>query len=381
MITYLPVTTRIGAGKSFQAIGWNAIAIAMFATAVIGLNSAVVTASQQEQSAEKSGANDQEESLATIRGSMKLDSSQVKDLDWESMNGSLGQLIALRQPQFPENWQEMAADKRQAWLKTFYESEAGKKLQEANKKALEDRHMQEFLIRSEGEFIIYDVPKGRYELRIVGQKEVDEKTFVLQAYGQFDVGEVDELDFSNMRLEVLRLLKMGEVAPPVAGENCEGQPIALAGFRGKHVLLAFGNCSNPAFQLTTRALKEASQSQESAGKLSVLTVTVDEDVKAVAEFNQTNSVDWNCLNLGGWDNETLNNYGLKSVPSLWLIDSEGKVVLTGQQFLFELNRTKFSIAKLVDEAIAGRLKIGGEPDESKTPDESGQSDDLAPGQR
>ncbi len=313
-----------------------------------------------------------EEALATLKGQLVVNSDVVKQVDWDSVTGVLGQLVALRQAKFPENWAKMEVEDRQKWLTAYWETEEGKKIQESNKKKLEERHVQEFQIRRDGKFVIYDVPKnGRYEMRINGQVDVATKTYVLQSVGRFEVGEVDEVDFSKMPLDVLRLVKMGEQASPIKGVDSQGNTISLSDLRGKHVLLAFGLVANPQFELTTKGLKEASESTESAGKLSILTVTVDEDKRQVDAFNQKNGVTWNCLNLGKWDQDTLSSYGLKSVPSLWLIGPDGKVVLTGSQFVFELNRTKFSIAKLVDETIAGRLTIGGEKeDPDKQPTEA-----------
>lgn len=309
-----------------------------------------------------------QETQATIRGSLVLDSSLVTEVDWEVLEGTIGQFVALQQPEFPEGWSEMGQPERRQWLTDFYETDDGKRLREANQKTLDDRFLEHFQIRSQGKFVVYDVPKGRFEFSVVGQTEVDGKTYVLQARGQFDVEEADELDFSNTKLQVLRLLKVGEEAPEITGASGNGDPLSLSDLRGKHVLLTFGLTSSPDFQLTTRSLKEAASSPELADSLEVLTVTVDENVNAVEEFNKANGVDWHCLNLGKWDQSILNSYGLRFVPSLWLIDTDGKIVLTGQQFVYQLNRTKFPVAKLVEEAIAGRLSVEGEGQDSAADD-------------
>ena len=340
---------------------------------------------QRDKSDAKRGQDE-----ATIRGSLLVESRVVSDVDWDVFQGTLGQLVPLQQPKLPEDWNKRDQENRQKWITAYYESEEGKKLQASNKAKLEGRHLQNFTIRREGKFVIYDIPDGRYEMRIVGQKVIGEKTYVLQHYGQFDVGEADELDFSDTKLDVLRLLKIGEQAPSIEGTSVEGRRIALANYRGKHTLMAFGLTSNPAFAVTTKSLKQVLESEELKGKMNLLTVTVDENLKDVTEFNQKNEVTWDSLNLGKWDQETLDSYGLKSVPSLWLLDAEGKIVLTGQQFIFELNRTKFSVAKLVEDTIAGRLTIGGEKETGPTPTEAadpnekkkdGQSDNKAPGKR
>ena len=350
------------------------IVIAGFLVANCALNAMPPKAISDSKKNQVEQQQQEEQRVATIRGELVLDSDIITELDWESMQGTLGQLVALQKPRLPDEWPEMALDLRQAWLNEFYQTDDGKRLQKANHQILENRHLQEFRIRDKGKFVIYDVPQGRFEMRVVAQKVVDEKTYVVESYVQFDVGEVDEMDFSKMQLDVLRLLKLGDEAPEIIGTSATGEKLSLSDLRGQYVLMAFGSTANPAFQATTRSLKDASQSTESSDKLVVLTVTVDEDEKAVAEFNDKNGVDWYCLNLGKWDQETLNNYGLKSVPSIWLIDPSGKIVLTGQQFVLELNRTKYPFGKLVDDAIAGRLTIGGEGKGDLTPTRPGQNE-------
>ena len=319
-------------------------------------------ATAQTKSAEKkSEAKEPKETLATLRGTLTLNSDVIKDVDWTTIEGSVGQLVAMQQPKLPENWGKMTPQQRGAWSKTFQESEAGKKLIASNQKKLDGRFLETFSIRDGGRFVVYDVPEGKFQLRIVAQKTVGERTYVMRNVGQFEVGEeVDELKLGEMPMEVLRLLKMGEQAPEFSGEMDNGKALALSELKGKHVLLAFGLTTNPAFKQTTAMLKEAANEAAAIDQLHVLTVTVDEDVKEVAKFNRDNGVNWRSMNLGKWDEKVLSEYGLKMVPSIWLLDAEGKIILTGSQFLFESNRTQLSIAKLVDEAISGRLKIGGE---------------------
>ncbi|MGI9517708.1 MAG: peroxiredoxin family protein [Pirellulaceae bacterium] len=304
----------------------------------------------------------QDELLVTVKGKFVLDSDQVAEFDWTSMAGSLVENVEFQQPEFPESWQEMSLPDRQAWITEFEASEAGKQMLAANSQLLNERNILEFDVDEQGKFVVYDVPPGQYSMQAAGQLENDGRIYILQAFGQMAVEEVDELDLSSMPVEVMRLLRMGEDAPEVAGVDEANDDCKLSGFRGQHVLLAFGIFGNPAFQQTAAALREAAESSESADQLKVVAVSLDEDREQLLEVLEQHPVP-NCIALGGWDRATLSEYGIKQLPAFWLIDPEGKIVLTGQQFLFELNRTQFSLVKLVDEAIAGRLKIGGEATE------------------
>jgi peroxiredoxin len=332
---------------------WFLSLITLVATGCLAL--AMITDRAMADHPQEESGNASGQDLATIRGSLELKSDVIGQPDWPSMQGMLGELVPLKQPELPTAWKDMAATERQQWLDEFYQTDEGKRLQEKNQQILQARHQQEFSIRDGGKFVIYDVPQGRFEMRITAEAAVDEKTWLLQAYGQFVVGDVDELDFSGMPMEVLRVLKRGEQAPPVAGKTIDGKLISLSDLRGKHVLMAFGLTSHPAFANTSRLMKEASAAAKLADRLTVLTVTVDEDVQAVANFNRQQDVTWPTLNLGGWNQQVLHSYGLKSVPSLWLVDPEGGIVLTGRQMVAELNLAE-SFPELLEDAMAGRFK-------------------------
>ncbi len=309
---------------------------------------------------------DDDEGLVTVKGQFIIESDKVSDFDWTSMQGSLVENVVFEQPELPENWQAMKLPERQAWIQEFEASEKGQKMIEANARLATERKILEFDVDQQGKFTVYDVPPGQFAMQAAGQIEMDEQIYILQAFGQMEIGEVDELDLARMPVEIMRLLRMGEVAPEVAGVDETNSEQTLSAFRGSYVFLTFGLFSNPAFQQTAEALRETAESSESADQLKVVAVSVDENREQLGEILAGHPVP-HCISLGGWDEATLNEYGIKQLPSFWLIDPEGQIVLTGQQFLFELNRTGYSLGKLVDEAIAGRLKIGGEapPDEQK----------------
>ena len=67
-------------------------------------------------------------------------------------------------------------------------------------------------------------------------------------------------------------------------------------------------------------------------------------------------MDWACVALGGWDSAILNEFGVKAVPSLWLIDPEGRIVLTGQQTLIEL-APRLDLKPNRDRAVIGQCHL------------------------
>ena len=310
----------------------------------------------------------------TVRGQFVLPSEKVEGFDWTTMTGSLVENVVFQRPELPASWQQMSLPDRQSWARDFEASEEGKRMLAANEQLLAERVILEFDVDDDGKFVVYDVPPGQFAMQAAGQMQQEDRIYILQAFGQIKIEEVDELDLAAMPLEVMRLLRMGEEAPEVKGVDESGDDRALAEFRGQHVLLAFGMFGSPAFQQTAASLREAAESSEHADQLKVVAISVDEDRDKLLEVLADHPVP-NCIALGGWDTDTLGEYGIKQLPAFWLIDPEGNIVLTGQQFLFELNRTQFSLVKLVDEAISGRLKIGGDSDEAASAENTDAEDE------
>ena len=312
-------------------------------------------ASAQEKTPASDAGETSDSQAATIRGSLNLQSDIIDEIDWQTMEGQVSELVQLEQIELPAEWSTMKVTDRQAWLAEFYKSKIGAALKAKNQAILDSRFQKDFQVRESGKFVIYDVPQGQYEMKISTQTKADGKTWLVQSYGQFAVGEVDELDFSNMPLDVMRVLTSSEEAPEVTGKSLAGSEIELSSFRGKPVLLVFGLTSNNAFKVTTASLRELAESVETDETVQVVTVTLDKDLDSVKKFNEENSVTWPGINLGKWDQETLFEYGIRSVPSFWLIDAQGKIILTGQQFVAELNRRQISVRELVEDALAGKL--------------------------
>ena len=300
----------------------------------------------------QSSKPDQDEQVATIRGSFVIDSEIVDAVDWSTIKGEIIQRIDLEQPQRPATWQKMTLEQRQGWLRDYFATEAGQRIKEANQKKLDQRWKKSFQVRDEGEVVIYDVPRGPYEMRISEPLESDGKRYFLQAYGQFDVGAVDELDFSKMPLEVTRDLSSGEVAPEVVGQNEKQERVALTDFRGKPVLVLFGLSSNAGFQAMLTSIQKVTTAPNLKGKIDSVAVTLDQTPSWLEKFNQEIPDKVSAINLGKWDPVVLNAYGIRSVPSCWLIDAEGRVELTGQDVLSALGSGETTLSDLIQQAIS-----------------------------
>lgn len=309
----------------------------------------------QEQEEEAEAAK------VTVMGQFVPPSMELPGFDIHTLKSRIVQIVDFRQPPFPENWKEMTPDQRRAWATEFENSAEGKALIETNKAIDAGRAIIELVIDDSGKFIDYDLPRGRFILEAAVSVEAGGNVYIVQTSRKFEIGAVDEVDLGKITLEAVRFLRMGDTAPGIAGTGNDGQPAALDDHKGKHVLLNFVVLDSPGFPALAKSIREAIQSAENAGKLVAFSVALDTDKAVIEKGVSENSVDWPCLAIGGWESKTLADYGVRTVPSLWLIDPDGKILLTGQQFVYESSRTGSTIGKLCEEVISGRLKIGENP--------------------
>lgn len=326
----------------------------LLATDLIGQEPASDPQTQEQE--EKTEA-----AKVTVMGQFVPPSMELPGFDIRTLKSRIVQIVDFRMPPVPENWKEMTPEQRKAWATEFENSAEGKALIETNKAIDAGRAIVELVIDDSGKFIDYDLPRGRFFLEAAVSVEADGKVYIVQTSRQFEIGEVDEVDLGKITLEAVRLLRMGDAAPGIAGTGNDGKPAALDDHKGKHVLLNFVVLDSPGFPALAKSISEAIRSTENAGKLVAFSAALDTDNAVIEKGVSENNVDWPCLAIGGWESKTLADYGVKTVPSLWLIDPEGKILLTGQQFVYELSRTGSTIGKLCEDVISGRLKIGENP--------------------
>lgn len=338
------------------AMGWDAQA-APLAAAVF----------YQEDAGDDDG--EIEDGLVVVKGQFERTGDDLADFDLTELEGVMIQQVALQQPEFPADWESRSVEARRAWMTEFQESDDGRALIAANEKLLEDRLRFPVAVDSEGEFVIYDVPPGDYSLAASAERKAGDERWIVQAFGQITIGEVDEVELGAMPLESVRLLSMGEVAPALVGKDVDGRAITLEELRGKYVLLNFAVVTNPAYEQTVASLKQAVNQNSLADRLQIVTVAIDGDMDQLRSSIARQEMTWPVMALGSWDVGVLNGWGVKSVPSFWLIDDEGEIVLTGQQFLYEVSRADGSLGDLLDDAVAGRLVIeSNEPSQTEGDD-------------
>jgi hypothetical protein len=111
----------------------------------------------------------------------------------------------------------------------------------------------------------------------------------------------------------------------VAGPTPSGRPIDISQFRGKIVLVQYWTTNSPAAKADMATLKEM---WNKYGKsLAIVGVSLDGDVKDLNAYLADNPLPWpQIFEEGGLDSQPANSLGILTIPTMILLDQDGKVV-------------------------------------------------------
>jgi peroxiredoxin len=255
-------------------------------------------------------------------------SDPAAKVDWQHDHQSLG----TKAPRPPQNL------KTPAEVRAWNSSDAVRKAQ---------RNQRNYSVQFEtdGSFRIDDVLAGTYELHLnlTDPEDTSNNRYGMdRSIGTLDKeivvpempnGRSDEpLDVGSLILPLKKQLKIGDPAPLFELNTPEDQPLKLANYRGKYVLLSFWTSPVAAGEESLTQLKSVYDAFGKDDRFVMIGLNIGQDAAEVREFTRANQMPWVHGLAGEWaNNQTLAAYGVEALPASFLIDPDGKLIATGLQ--------------------------------------------------
>ncbi len=119
---------------------------------------------------------------------------------------------------------------------------------------------------------------------------------------------------------------IGKTIPDFSATDLDGKPISLEAYRGKVLLVDFWAvwCGPCVAEIPN--VKKVYNTYKDKG-FEVIGISLDKDETKLRDFLKENDIPWRQVFDGqGWDSTIPQQYGIRSIPSMWLIDKEGKLI-------------------------------------------------------
>lgn len=233
---------------------------------------------------------------------------------------------------YPDNWSKMTPNERRVWLKEFKKSDAYKEHEKKVAAAQAARFSVSCPIAADGSFLFKSLKPDWYELTVAimhdkAEGESDYSLARAHILKQFFIKKTDkDHDLGTMTFKLKNVLMPGDIAPDFTITNYDGEEFKLSDYRGKYVLLDFWAtwCAPCIAEIPN--LVEAHKTY-GGDRLKVIGLSVDEKIDQPRAFLKKRKLEYTQGYLPPSNYSYVSEaYGIRSIPSIWLIGPEGKII-------------------------------------------------------
>ena len=139
------------------------------------------------------------------------------------------------------------------------------------------------------------------------------------------LGDTELAKEHRLKAEPLQAL-IGKPVPDFSATDLDGKPISLEQYRGKVVLLDFrATWSSPCLEDTPN-VKKVYDAYKDKG-FDIIGLSLDNDEKMLRDHLKKHQIPWRQVYSGKrWDSPIPQQYGIRNIPSGWLIDRDGTLI-------------------------------------------------------
>lgn len=135
----------------------------------------------------------------------------------------------------------------------------------------------------------------------------------------------EDPEIATAAKDAINLMNMRDKPLDLSFTSVDGRKIDLADLRGKVVLLDFWATWCPPCVEEVPALVETYGKLKDKG-FEIVGISLDSEKATLEKFLEKNKMTWPQFFDGkGWENELAKRFGIQSVPTMWLLDREGKL--------------------------------------------------------